>query len=150
MIAYASPHKPLSAAAGTSTPPRGSEAQHSAPQRNLTPDWHRDSVAQVHIKEGTAGKAGKPSSDRNSALQWLMAKENQELDVMRGQSSSWFFIEELSIGMISVNVTLSLTSSLDLSGVSGCVHVFVFDCYNVSNSGCGSVGADQIREGLTV
>ena len=45
-----------------------------------------------------------------------MAKEDQELNVMRGQSSSWFFIEELSIGMVSVNVTLSLTSSLDLSG----------------------------------
>lgn len=45
-----------------------------------------------------------------------MAKEDQELNVMRGQSSSWFFIEELSIGMLSVNVTLSLTSSLDLSG----------------------------------
>lgn len=48
--------------------------------------------------------------------QWLLAKEDAELDAMRGQSSSWFFIEELAIGAVSVNVTLSLTSSLDLSG----------------------------------
>jgi len=58
--------------------------------------------------------------------QWLTAKEDQELNVMRGQSSSWFFIEELNIGMVSVNVTLSLTSSLDFSGgvrAHVCAHV---------------------------
>jgi hypothetical protein len=59
------------------------------------------------------------------ALQWLLAKEDQELNVMRGQSSSWFFIEELDIGMLSVNVTLSLTSTLDLTGQVGAAAAFL-------------------------
>lgn len=32
--------------------------------------------------------------------------------MMKGQSSSWFFIEELSIGMLSINVTLQLSSKM--------------------------------------
>eukprot|EP00967_Tisochrysis_lutea_P131196 scaffold227810_cov20-Tisochrysis_lutea.AAC.2 len=48
-----------------------------------------------------------------------MDKEDQELNVMRGQSSSWFFIEELNIGMLSVNVTLSLDSNVNFSGGVG-------------------------------
>ncbi len=39
----------------------------------------------------------------DSALAWLLAKEEQELSMMKGQSSSWFFIEELVIGILSIN-----------------------------------------------
>lgn len=85
-----------------------------------------------------------------------MAKEDQELNVMRGQSSSWFFIEELSIGMLSVNVTLSLTSSLDLSGqvrvkwVKCCRYCFFIEelsisllCVKVTLSLTSSLGPEQ-------
>ena len=35
---------------------------------------------------------------------------------MRGQSSSWFFMEEFSIGTLNINVTLNITSAFDISG----------------------------------
>lgn len=50
-----------------------------------------------------------------AALEWLVEKEARELMSLRGQSSTWFFIEELSLGTISINVTLALNSNIDLS-----------------------------------
>jgi hypothetical protein len=39
--------------------------------------------------------------------------------MMKGQSSSWFYIEELNIGDLFINVTLSLTSNIDVTGARG-------------------------------
>ena len=42
-----------------------------------------------------AQAAASPSKRDNSDLVWLGNKEEQELQLMKGQSSSWFFIEEV-------------------------------------------------------
>ncbi len=44
-----------------------------------------------------------------AALGWLAHKEDLELSAMKGQSNSWFFIEELYIGGLSVNITMALS-----------------------------------------
>jgi hypothetical protein len=44
-------------------------------------------------------------------LAWLPAKHDTELSNMKGQSSTWFFFEQLYISTIAVNVTIMLTSS---------------------------------------
>lgn len=94
------------------------------PSPGAEPPWSTQAPPdQRRERQGSRGRAGGKNRnradahiDRNTALQWLMDKEDQELNVMRGQSSSWFFIEELNIGMLSVNVTLSLDSNVNFSG----------------------------------
>jgi hypothetical protein len=63
----------------------------------------------------TINRQGSPEA----ALGWLLHKEDQELSMMKGQSSSWFYIEELNIGDLFINVTLSLTSNIDVTGAHG-------------------------------
>ncbi len=61
-----------------------------------------------------AADAGVDSGASYPALAWLTDKDEQELRMMRGQSSSWFFIERLAIGALSVNITLALSSNIDV------------------------------------
>ena len=53
-----------------------------------------------------------------SALHWVLEKEAKDLEALHGQSdlSSWFFLESAEIGVISVNVTVSMTSRLLAAG----------------------------------
>ncbi|MEW5296934.1 MAG: hypothetical protein WDW36_000180 [Sanguina aurantia] len=44
-------------------------------------------------------------------LSWLVQKEEAELAMMKGQSSTWFFLENFSIGPLAFNVTLALSSN---------------------------------------
>ena len=55
-----------------------------------------------------------------TALSWVIEKEARDLEALHGQSdlSSWFFLESAEVGMISVNVTVSLTSRLIAAGQS--------------------------------
>ncbi|KAL6785838.1 hypothetical protein ACKKBG_A00370 [Auxenochlorella protothecoides x Auxenochlorella symbiontica] len=50
----------------------------------------------------------------DAALDWVIAKETQDLAVLHGQSdlSSWYFVEHAEIGGVLINVTVSLTSRL--------------------------------------
>ena len=65
------------------------------------------------------------------ALQWVVAKEARDLEVLHGQSnfSSWFFIESAEVGTVVINVTVSLTSQLLSAaarvswGGSACLHL---------------------------
>lgn len=55
-----------------------------------------------------------------TALSWVLEKEADDLEALHGQSdlSSWFFLESAEIGLISVNVTVSLSSRLIAAGQS--------------------------------
>ncbi len=55
-----------------------------------------------------------------TALSWVIEKEARDLEALHGQSdlSSWFFLESAEVGMISVNVTVSLSSRLIAAGQS--------------------------------
>ncbi len=44
-------------------------------------------------------------------LAWVPLKLEQELAAMKGQSSTWYFIEHLYISRIAVNVTIALSSN---------------------------------------
>jgi hypothetical protein len=55
----------------------------------------------------------------NSALvlAWLPGKHDQELQRMKGQSSTWYFLEQLHISALRANVTIALTSSITKASV---------------------------------
>jgi hypothetical protein len=55
-----------------------------------------------------------------TALSWVLEKEARDVEALHGQSdlSSWFFLESAEIGLISVNVTVSLSSRLIAAGQS--------------------------------
>ncbi|GFR40082.1 hypothetical protein Agub_g630, partial [Astrephomene gubernaculifera] len=65
----------------------------------------------VHV----SGQRDKPQED---ALVWLLKKEASELELLRGQSSMWFYLEEFYLSDIFINVTLALSSSFN-AGVGG-------------------------------
>ncbi|GLC57723.1 hypothetical protein PLESTB_001257700 [Pleodorina starrii] len=50
------------------------------------------------------------------ALAWLAAKEAKELELLRGQSSMWFYLEEFYLSDVFINVTLALSSSFNAGG----------------------------------
>jgi hypothetical protein len=53
-------------------------------------------------------------------LAWLPGKHDQELQRMKGQSSTWYFLEQLHISALRANVTIALTSSITkASGAAG-------------------------------
>lgn len=73
------------------------------------------------ITPGMGGLAPQGSSVQpinGNALLWVLEKEAKDLEALHGQSdlSSWFFLESAEIGVISVNVTVSLTSRLLSAG----------------------------------
>ncbi|GIL71930.1 hypothetical protein Vretifemale_2372 [Volvox reticuliferus] len=47
---------------------------------------------------------------------WLAAKEAKEFELLRGQSSMWFYLEEFYLSDVFINVTLALSSSFNTSG----------------------------------
>lgn len=57
----------------------------------------------------------------NSALvlAWLPGKHDQELQRMKGQSSTWYFLEQLHISALRANVTIALTSSITKASAAG-------------------------------
>ena len=54
------------------------------------------------------------TGNKEQALYWIIEKENQDLSALQGQSqlSSWFYIESAEIGIIKINVSISLSSRL--------------------------------------
>eukprot|EP00775_Hariotina_reticulata_P006353 gene6353-6586_t len=58
-----------------------------------------------------AAAAQRAALDSALVLAWLPAKHDTELSNMKGQSSTWFFFEQLYISTVAVNVTIMLTSS---------------------------------------
>lgn len=44
-------------------------------------------------------------------LAWLPEKHDAELSSMKGQSSTWYFLEKFTISALCLNVTVALTSS---------------------------------------
>lgn len=57
----------------------------------------------------------------NSALvlAWLPGKHDQELMKMKGQSSTWYFLEQLHVSALRANVTIALTSSITKASAQG-------------------------------
>jgi hypothetical protein len=67
---------------------------------------------------GGGGGSRRAAAARRAALRsalvlaWLPGKNDQELRRMKGQSSTWFFLEQLHISALRANVTIALTSSI--------------------------------------
>ena len=51
-------------------------------------------------------------------LSWLLLKHEQELQLMKGQSSIWYFMESLHLSAVNLNVTIAVNSSI-ISSTSG-------------------------------
>jgi hypothetical protein len=71
-------------------------------------------------------------------LAWLPGKHDQELKRMKGQSSTWYFLEQLHISALRANVTIALTSSITKASAAG----------GVSAPGAASGSAGGPRGGL--
>jgi hypothetical protein len=52
-------------------------------------------------------------------LAWLPGKHDQELMKMKGQSSTWYFLEQLHVSALRANVTIALTSSITKPSAQG-------------------------------
>jgi hypothetical protein len=70
-------------------------------------------------------------------LAWLPGKHDQELKRMKGQSSTWYFLEQLHISALRANVTIALTSSITKASAGG-----------VSAPGAASSSAGGPRGGI--
>jgi hypothetical protein len=51
-------------------------------------------------------------------LSWVLLKHEQELQLMKGQSSIWYFLESLYLSAVNLNVTIAVSSSI-ISSTSG-------------------------------
>lgn len=49
----------------------------------------------------------------DAALRWLTDKEAAELELLRGQSSMWFYLEDFELSDIFINVTLALSTNFN-------------------------------------
>lgn len=85
------------------------------------------------VPEATAAAAARAArriaAARHAALQrvavlaWLPGKHDQELNSMKGQSSTWYFIEKLYVSALCMNVTIALTSSIRSAAVGQSVGI---------------------------
>jgi hypothetical protein len=75
------------------------------------------------VAAAAADRAGSSKAARRAAaasraalasalvLAWLPEKHDAELSSMKGQSSTWYFLEKFTISALCLNVTVALTSS---------------------------------------
>ncbi|GLI64033.1 hypothetical protein VaNZ11_007171 [Volvox africanus] len=71
------------------------------------------SMAPIGAAEDFMARQTKYSED---VFAWLAAKEAKEFELLRGQSSMWFYLEEFYLSDVFINVTLALSSSFNTSG----------------------------------
>ncbi|GIL45737.1 hypothetical protein Vafri_2896 [Volvox africanus] len=71
------------------------------------------SMAPIGAAEDLIARQTKYSED---VFAWLAAKEAKEFELLRGQSSMWFYLEEFYLSDVFINVTLALSSSFNTSG----------------------------------
>lgn len=72
-------------------------------------------------------------------LAWLPGKHDQELNSMKGQSSTWYFLEKLYVSALCLNVTIALTSSIRsaTAGQAGGSHIGVATAAAAAGDGLG-------------
>jgi hypothetical protein len=77
------------------------------------PPPHQAAGGQLQALAAGGGPQGQ------EALAWLWGREEREMSEMRGQSSTWFFFEELNISALNVCATVNLSSNLLAGGGAG-------------------------------
>lgn len=104
----------------------------SAGRQDLSVQQHITGVAQAAMVAAAPGISRRPGANARRAaaarraalssalvLAWLPGKHDQELKRMKGQSSTWYFLEQLHISALRANVTIALTSSITKASAAG-------------------------------
>lgn len=104
--------------ARTTTPPKGTFGPATSPSPNRhpaaapgSPDGADTDDGAITLRVAGTGD-GAHRSRMSAALHWLVDKERNELQVMRGQSSTWFMLHDFHISALDINITLALNSNL--------------------------------------
>jgi hypothetical protein len=99
------------------------EASTAASSVSFAPLLPRSNTTVAAAAAAAADRAGSSKAARRAAaasraalasalvLAWLPEKHDAELSSMKGQSSTWYFLEKFTISALCLNVTVALTSS---------------------------------------